>query len=106
MRVPFEHLQSRLVRAWHERTVPLKVASFAMIGVVNAAVNYTVFWLVLRALSQPPLLDWVGAVSARVQWVSLQDAQAIVANVLAWMVAVSGSYVMNSFITFAREFGP
>jgi putative flippase GtrA len=29
----------------------------------------------------------------------------IVANVLAWLVAVSGSYVMNSFITFAAESG-
>ena len=27
------------------------------------------------------------------------------ANVIAWLVAVSGSYVMNSFTTFARESG-
>jgi len=29
----------------------------------------------------------------------------IPANVLAWLVAVSGSYVMNCFITFAAESG-
>jgi putative flippase GtrA len=29
----------------------------------------------------------------------------IVANVIAWLVAVTGSYVMNSFITFAAESG-
>ena len=29
----------------------------------------------------------------------------VAANVLAWLVAVSCSYVMNSFITFARESG-
>ena len=29
----------------------------------------------------------------------------IAANVLAWMVAVSGSYVMNSYVTFAAESG-
>ena len=29
----------------------------------------------------------------------------IPANVLAWLLAVSGSYVMNSFITFAAESG-
>jgi len=29
----------------------------------------------------------------------------VAANVLAWTVAVSGSYVMNSFITFAAESG-
>ena len=29
----------------------------------------------------------------------------IAANVLAWMVAVTGSYVMNSYVTFAAESG-
>ena len=29
----------------------------------------------------------------------------IPANVLAWLVAVSGSYVMNSYVTFAAESG-
>jgi putative flippase GtrA len=33
------------------------------------------------------------------------DLPLIPANVLAWLVAVSGSYVMNSFITFAAESG-
>jgi putative flippase GtrA len=66
--MPLDRLQRRLARAWHERAVTLKAASFAMVGVVNSLVDYSVF-------------------------------------VLAWLVAVSGSYVMNCFITFAAESG-
>jgi putative flippase GtrA len=29
----------------------------------------------------------------------------VIANVIAWLVAVSASYVMNSFVTFAAESG-
>src|SRR5690606_17062889 len=36
-------LFARLERAWRERAVVLKAASFAMIGVVNAAVDLAVF---------------------------------------------------------------
>jgi len=80
---PLDGLQRRLARAWHERAVTLKAASFAMVGVVNSLVDYSVF------LSAYYLLD----------------LPLIPANVLAWLVAVSGSYVMNCFITFAAESG-
>jgi len=76
-----------------------------MIGLVNSAVNYTVFWLVLLTLAQPPFLDFIEAMSSVIGWLNVQDVRAIIANVLAWVVAVSGSYVMNSFITFAHESG-
>jgi putative flippase GtrA len=33
------------------------------------------------------------------------DLPIVLANVLSWCVAVSGSYVMNSLTTFARESG-
>ena len=75
--MPLDRLQRRLARAWHERAVTLKAASFAMVGVVNSLVDYSVF------LSAYYLLD----------------LPLIPANVLAWLVAVSGSYVMNCFIT-------
>src|SRR6266852_5028937 len=80
---PLDRLQRRLARAWHERAVTLKAASFAMVGVVNTLVDYSVF-LSAYYLIQLPLIP---------------------ANVLAWLVAVSGSYVMNCFITFAAESG-
>ncbi len=36
---------------------------------------------------------------------SWADLPLVPANVLAWLVAVSGSYVMNCYITFAAESG-
>jgi putative flippase GtrA len=73
----------RLLSAWHKRAVGLKALSFACIGVVNTLIDLAVFF---------------GAYN-------LLDFALIPANVLAWLVAVSASYVMNSFITFARESG-
>src|SRR5499425_2436522 len=80
---PLDRLQRRLARAWHERAVTLKAASFAMVGVVNSLVDYSVFLAAFYLLKLP----------------------LIPANVLAWLVAVSGSYVMNSYVTFAAESG-
>src|SRR5262245_46540837 len=78
-----DRLAHRLLQAWHDRAITLKAASFAVVGVVNTLVDYGVFlagyYLIGLAL--------------------------IPANVLAWVVAVTGSYVMNSFITFAAESG-
>jgi putative flippase GtrA len=73
----------RLLSAWHKRAVGLKALSFACIGAVNTLIDLAVFF---------------GAYN-------LLDFALIPANVLAWLVAVSASYVMNSFITFARESG-
>ena len=73
----------RLVQAWRTRGVTLKAASFALVGVVNTFIDLGIF-LAAYNLLQLPLIP---------------------ANVLAWLVAVSGSYVMNSFITFAAESG-
>jgi len=61
----------------------VKAASFAAIGAVNAVIDAAVFFLALRFLT----------------------SSLILANVLAWAVAVSCSYVMNSMITFAAESG-
>lgn len=83
-----------------------KAASFASIGVVNAAVNYVIFWLLLGLLQAMPALSAaVGAAAASCGCVSAENAGIILANVIAWSVAVSGSYVMNSMITFAAESG-
>jgi putative flippase GtrA len=76
-------LFDRLLGAWHERAIVLKALSFGMIGVVNTMVDATVFFLALATLT----------------------SSLIAANTLSWLVAISGSYVMNSFITFAHESG-
>lgn len=81
--LPIENLRLRLVAAWRERAVSLKAASFAFVGLINTAVDATVFFLLLGFVT-PSL---------------------IVANVGGWLVAVTGSYVMNSFTTFSAETG-
>lgn len=81
--LPIENLRLRVIAAWRERAVSLKAASFAFVGLINTAVDATVFFLLL-AFVTPSL---------------------IVANVGGWLVAVTGSYVMNSFTTFSAETG-
>ena len=80
---PLQNLLDRLTVAWHERAVALKAASFAMVGVVNTAIDFSVFWTTVHFLGWP----------------------LVPATVLAWLVAVSFSYAMNSFITFGPESG-
>jgi putative flippase GtrA len=89
---PQPSLIHRLLDAWHRRGAALKAVSFGLIGVVNTLIDAAVFFLVLAALS-------------RAGFDHSANISLIVANVLAWLVAVSCSYVMNSFITFARESG-
>ena len=72
-----------------KQVVLLKAMSFALIGVVNSLVDFAVFLFTLRTSRA----------------VAGQRLDLIAANVLAWMVAVSGSYVMNSYVTFAAESG-
>jgi len=76
-------LSQRALKAWHERALALKALSFAVVGLVNSAVDFGVFSFAYYYLALP----------------------IITANVAAWFVAVTGSYVMNSLTTFARESG-
>lgn len=78
-----ESLQRRLHRAWRERGVTLKAASFAAVGLVNTLVDLAVF-IAAYTVFELPLIP---------------------ANILAWLIAVTGSYVMNSYTTFAAESG-
>jgi putative flippase GtrA len=76
-------LRARLVDAWRARAVSLKALSFATVGLVNTAVDAAVFFLLLGYVT----------------------TSLVVANVGAWLIAVTGSYVMNSFTTFSAETG-
>jgi putative flippase GtrA len=60
-----------------------KAASFGLVGVVNTGVDFIVFWTAVQKFGLP----------------------LIPANVLSWVVAISGSFVMNSLFTFAAESG-
>jgi putative flippase GtrA len=74
---------SRLKLTSQERPIALKAISFGLVGVVNSAVDFATFSFAYYYLALP----------------------VVVANTVAWAVAVSGSYVLNSTITFAAESG-
>src|SRR5258708_4396773 len=76
-----ESLLARVTAAWRERAVGLKALSFALVGLINTAVDAAIFFLLLAYVT-PSL---------------------VVANVAAWFVANTGSYVMNSLTTFSAE---
>jgi putative flippase GtrA len=80
---PLRTLLDRLRVSWHERAIALKAISFAMVGVVNTVIDFGIFWTAVHMLSWP----------------------LVPANVTAWLVAVSFSYAMNSFVTFGPESG-
>jgi putative flippase GtrA len=74
----------RAVAAVEARIVFLtKAVSFGLVGIVNTGIDFCVFWIGAQEFGLPLIL----------------------ANVLSWTVAVSGSYVMNSMFTFAAESG-
>ncbi len=77
------NLPDRLTVAWHERPVALKAISFALVGLVNSVVDFSVFSFGYYYLALP----------------------IVAANALAWVIAVTGSYILNSTITFAHESG-
>ena len=60
-----------------------KAVSFGLVGVVNTGVDFCIFWVAAQHFGLP----------------------LVVANVISWTIAVSGSYVMNSMFTFAAESG-
>ena len=66
-----------------KRRLLAKVAIFGAIGMLSTIVDFCVFWFVAVDAALPLIL----------------------ANLAAWLVAVSFSYVMNSVITFATESG-
>jgi putative flippase GtrA len=65
------------------RPVAIKALSFGLIGAVNSVVDFSVFALAYYYFG----------------------TSIIAAQIAAWIVAVTGSYVMNSMITFAAESG-
>ena len=103
---PYDWARAKLVEAWRGRALSVKAVAFALIGVVNTAVDYSVFLLARSVLEgSAAALSAFGAVVA---WCHCgnTDTMALVApNIVSWSVAVTGSYIMNSSITFAAETG-
>src|SRR5262249_8411595 len=96
----------QLSYAWRTLAISLKAISFGLIGVVNTAVDYGVFMLARAAYAHSPLaLALSGWVSDVCVCGSPEAILLIDANITAWLIAVTGSYIMNSSITFASESG-
>jgi putative flippase GtrA len=83
-----------------------KAVSFACIGVINASIDTGVFLLAYSYLSDAPAaLQRLDALGTWCGCASLETSILVASNTMSWLVAVSCSYVMNSFITFAKESG-
>jgi putative flippase GtrA len=76
-------LVGRVTRLLRDRVLVTKAAKFATIGLFNTIVDFSVFSLGYLYFGLP----------------------IIPANVMAWIVGVSGSYILNSRVTFAAETG-
>jgi putative flippase GtrA len=74
---------TRISDDWKRRTVLAKLFSFASIGVLNVVVDLSIFTIALRIF----------------------HFSLVASNVVAWAIAVTGSYAMNSKITFGKETG-
>ena len=72
----------KIADAWRRRTLLAKLFSFASIGFINVAVDVSIFTIAFQFLGF-----------------------LIVSNIISWLVAVTGSYAMNTKITFGRETG-
>ena len=73
----------KLVDTWLAKPMVAKMISFGVIGVGNTVIDLAIFTFAYTALALP----------------------LVPSNVMAWLVAVSGSYVMNTMITFRAESG-
>lgn len=103
---PSEGLGQRLARAWRERAVALKAVSYALVGVVNTAVDALVFFLAYSLITlSPAATGMLAAIVAACRCGTVPNAALVLANTLSWTIAASGSYVMNSYTTFAVESG-
>jgi putative flippase GtrA len=102
----YEKARHRLLGEWRGRTISLKALSFGLIGLVNTAVDYCVF-LIARALidRSTAAMMFFASISDLCRCGSATSISLIGANTVSWLVAVTGSYVMNSTITFAAESG-
>ena len=73
----------RIVDTWLAKPMVAKIISFGVIGLGNTVVDLAIFSLAYSVFNLP----------------------LVPSNVLAWLVAVSCSYVMNTMITFRAESG-
>jgi putative flippase GtrA len=91
---------------WRYRALSLKAITFAFVGVINTLVDYSMFLLARLALTNSAkALAFFDSVSASCRCAAPSTVGLIAANMMSFAVAVTGSYILNSSITFAAESG-
>jgi putative flippase GtrA len=102
----YDSVRAKLVDGWRNRALSLKAMAFAVIGVVNTVVDYCVFLIARAALSgSPAAQSAVDRLADSCHCGNATTVSLVAANMMSWIVAVTGSYIMNSSITFAAESG-
>jgi putative flippase GtrA len=102
----YEKVRAKFAAGWRNRALSLKALAFGLVGIVNTVVDYGIFLLARAAFNTSPhALAAFASVSHACQCGDTATIGLIAANTISWLVAVSGSYVMNSSITFAAESG-
>ena len=79
----YERARIWVLAGWRNRAVSFKAAVYALVGVLNTAVDYGLFLVAHTVLGLP----------------------LVAANASSWMIAVSNAYMLHSTITFAAETG-
>lgn len=101
-----DQAQAKLLAGWRNRTLSFKALAFGLVGLVNTVVDYGVFLLARVGFdSSPAALAAFASVSGFCRCSNAATITLIASNTVSWLVAVTGSYVMNSSITFAAESG-
>jgi putative flippase GtrA len=102
----YRTIRLKLQHSWRYGALSLKAVTFALIGVVNTLIDYSVFLVARAGLTQSPAaLAMFDSVSVSCRCATATTVSLIAANMMSWIVAVTGSYILNSSITFAAESG-
>lgn len=103
---PYDTVRAKLADGWQNRALSLKAIAFALVGVVNTVVDYCVFLVARAAFARSPaVLSAFDSFAHSCDCGSAATISLVAANMTSWIIAVTGSYIMNSSITFAAESG-
>src|SRR5262245_28387784 len=104
--LPYERVRTRLISGGRNRAIRMKVIIFGLVGVINTLLDYVVFLVARSVLSlSTAALAMLAALADSCHCATPGSILLIASNLIAWTVAATGSYIMNSLITFATESG-
>jgi hypothetical protein len=88
---PFDSARAKLAGAWRGQALSRKALTFALIGLVNTAVDYGIFLLARGALGRSPAaLSLIGSIADRCHCGGSETVLLIAANSLAAGLAGEG----------------